>query len=79
MTKTWDRVSRVGIETCYGLDGLWIESQWGQIFRTRPERPWGPLSLLYDGYRILPGDKKAGAWRWPSAVSITEVKERVEL
>ena len=24
----------------------------GAIFRTRPDRPWGPPSLLYNGYRV---------------------------
>ena len=28
-----------------------------EIFRTRPDRPWGPLSLLYNGYRVIPGGK----------------------
>jgi hypothetical protein len=37
----------------------------GAIFRTRPDRPWGPPSLLYKGYRVFPGDKSAGAWCWP--------------
>jgi len=36
-----------------------------EIFRTRPDRPWGPPSLLYNGYRVFPGGKAAGAWRWP--------------
>ena len=40
----------------------------GEIFRTRPDRPWGPPSLLYNGYR-----------RWPHTPSSAEVKERVEL
>jgi hypothetical protein len=37
-------ISSVGIATRYGLDGPRIESRWGggEIFRTRPERPWGP-------------------------------------
>jgi len=35
----------------------------GEILRTRPERPWGPPSLLYNGYRVFPGGKAAGAWR----------------
>ena len=35
----------------------------GEIFLTRPDRPWGPPSLLYNGYRIFPGSKAAGAWR----------------
>jgi len=33
-----------------------------KFFRTRPDRPWGPPSLLYSGYRIFPGGKAAGAW-----------------
>ncbi len=31
-----------------------------KIFRTRPDRPWGPLSLLYNGYRVFCGGKEAG-------------------
>ena len=27
----------------------------GEIFRTCPDRPWGPYSLLYNGYRIFSG------------------------
>jgi hypothetical protein len=26
-----------------------------EIFRTRPDRLWGPPSPLYDGYRVFPG------------------------
>ena len=46
--------SSVGIATDYGLDGLGIESRWGEIFGL-PDRPWGPPSLLYNGYRVFPG------------------------
>jgi len=45
----------------YGLDGPGIESRWGEIFRTRPDRPWGPPSLLYNVYWVFPGGKAAGA------------------
>ena len=31
-----------------------------QIFRTRPDRSWGPPSLLYNGYRVFPWGKAAG-------------------
>jgi len=34
-----------------------------EIFRTRPDPPWGPPNLLHNGYRVFPGDKAAGAWR----------------
>ena len=50
--------SLVGIATGYGLDGPGIESRWwGEIFRTCPDRPWGPPSLLYNEYRVFPGGK----------------------
>jgi len=64
------RDSSVSIATCYGLEGG------GDIFRTRPDWSWGPLNLLYKGYRVFPG-----AWRGidhPSPSS-AEVKESVEL
>jgi len=28
-----------------------------EIFRTCPERPWGPPTFLYNGYRVLAGVK----------------------
>ena len=37
----------------------------GEIFRTHPDRPWGPPRLLYNGYWVFPGVKAAGAWCWP--------------
>ena len=30
----------------------------GEIFRTCPDRPWGPPILLYNGYRVFPGGKE---------------------
>ena len=52
----------------------------GQIFRTRSYRPWGPLSLLYNGYRLFPGVRASGAWRWPpTPIYSAEVKEGVQL
>jgi len=49
--------------TRYGLDGPGIESRLGEVFSTLPDRPWGPPSLVYSGYRAIPGSKAAGAWR----------------
>jgi hypothetical protein len=57
--------SSVGIATGYGLDGPGIEKKipvGARFFRTRPDRPWGSPSLLYNGYRVFPGGKAAGAW-----------------
>jgi hypothetical protein len=51
--------SSVGIATDYRLDGPGIESRWGgEIFRTCPDRPWGPPSLLYNRYRVFSGGKE---------------------
>jgi hypothetical protein len=55
-----------------------LNSGGGEIFRARPDMPWGPTSLLYNGYRFFPGRKEAGAWPWPPSPSSVEVKERVE-
>jgi hypothetical protein len=56
------RDSSVGIATRYELDGPGIEIGWGEIFRSHPDRPWGSHSLLYNGYRDIPGGKSAGPW-----------------
>jgi len=44
--------------TGYGLDGPVSNPGGGEIFRTCPDRPWGPPSLVYNGYRIFPGGKE---------------------
>jgi hypothetical protein len=33
-----------------------------KILRTRPDWPWFPPSLLYNGCRVFSGVKAAGAW-----------------
>jgi len=52
----------------------------GEIFRTCPDRPWGPPSLLYNGYRVFPGGKeRPGREADPSPPSSAVGHERVEL
>ena len=81
LRKTMGRDSSVGIATEYRLDGPGIKSRCrAKIFRNRPDRPWGPPSLLYNGYRVFPGGKE-----WPrrdadpSPTSSAVGHERVEL
>ena len=42
-----DRDSSVGIATPYGQDSPGIGYR--EIFRPRPDQPWGPSSLIYNG------------------------------
>jgi hypothetical protein len=48
------------IATGYGLEIRGSNPGVGEIFRTRPDRPWGPPTLLYNGYRVFPGGKASG-------------------
>jgi len=75
------RDSSEGIAIRYGMDGLVSNPGGRKIFRTRPDRPWAPPSLLYNGYRVFSGGKAAGTWRGVNHphLSSAEVKERVEL
>ena len=73
------RDSSAGITTRYGLDGPGIESRVGrEIFRTHPDRPWGPPSLLYNTYGAFPEVMcpGRGTGNPPSCVVINE---RVEI
>jgi hypothetical protein len=53
--------SSVGIATDYRLDGPGSNPGGGKIFHTRPDQPWGPPSLLYNGYWVFPRGKATGA------------------
>ena len=72
--------SSVGIATGYGLEGPGIESRWRRIFHTCPGQPWGPPSLLYNGYRVFPvGKERPGRDADSSPPSSAVGHERVEL
>jgi hypothetical protein len=68
------RDSSVGVATRYGLDGRESNPCGGEFFRTRPDGPWGQPILLHTGYRVFPGGKPDGAWRWTPTASSTEVE-----
>jgi len=52
----------------------------GEIFRTCPDRPWGPPSLLCNGYWVFPGGKEQpGRDADPSPPSSAVGHKRVEL
>lgn len=46
------RLGVVDIARRHRLDGSGIESRCGRDFGARPDRPWGPPSLLYNGYPV---------------------------
>jgi hypothetical protein len=65
--------SSVGIVSGYGMDGPGIESRWGAFFRSCPDRPWGPPSLLYNGYRVFPGVEYGRSVKLTLTLSSAEV------
>ena len=66
----------VGIASGSGLDYPEIEPGGDEIFRTCPERPWGPPSLLYNGHRVFPGSKeRLGRDADPSTPSSAVIKK----
>jgi hypothetical protein len=51
-----------------------------KVFCIRPDRPWGPHSLLYNGYRVFfLGLKRSGRGVNYPPPNSAEVKERVDL
>ena len=57
---------------------LWLATWWmfrvlnpcgGEIFCISTNRPWRPLSLLFNGYRgLFPGRETTGAWPLPPKI-----------
>ena len=66
----WLRAGRSGDRIAVGVE----------IFRTFPDQPWGPPSLLYSGYRVIPGGKeRPGRDADPSPPSSAMVKKEYSL
>jgi len=63
--------SSVSIASDYGLGGLGSNR-----FSARPDRLWGPHSLLHNGYRVFPGGKvrpgRAADHSPPSSAAVME-------
>jgi len=53
----------VSVATRYGLDGPGIESRWGRIFRTRPDRTRGHPTSYTNGTSCLSPIKSGWTWR----------------
>ena len=51
----------------------------GEIFHTRSKRPWGPPSLLCNGFGSFPAVERQGHGVDQPSPSSAEVKERAEL
>jgi len=41
----------------------YVQLSGGEVYRTRPNPPWGPSSFLYNGYRVILRGKAVGVWR----------------
>jgi len=77
MSPLLSRVSVDGIATGWTVWGS--NPGEGEIFRTRPDRPWGPPSLLCNGHWVsVPGVKRPGRGVDHPLPPSTEVNERVE-
>ena len=49
-------------------------------FSVRPDRPWGPSSVLYNGYRVFPGGRGGrGVGLTPHPHLVQKVLKRVPL
>jgi len=59
------RTGAVIIATCCVLTVRGSKLDGGEIYCAHLDRPRGLPSLLYNGYRVFPGCKAAGAWCWP--------------
>jgi hypothetical protein len=72
--------SVVVIVTRYGWTVRGSNPVGNEIFRTHPDRCWGPPNIRYNGYRnLFPRRKRPGRFVKHLRPSRDEVKERVEL
>ena len=55
MFKKWTGVAQSVQRLATGWTVRGLNTGGGEILRTRPDRPWGQPSLLYNGHRVIPG------------------------
>jgi hypothetical protein len=78
--KPGDRDSVAGIRTRYSWTARGSNPGGDNIFPTRPDKPWGPHSFLYNRRRVsFQGLKRPGRDGKQPSPSSAEVEERVEL
>ena len=78
-TKKQVRKKKYKERTREGIQGE-KKFRWDEILRTRPDRPWGPPSLLQNGYRVSTrGVKWSGTSLDHPLTSSAEDKEKLEL
>ena len=63
ITNWWAAIAQSVYRLATGWALRGTNSDGCEGFRAHPDRPWGPPSLLYNGYRVFPGSEAAGAWR----------------
>jgi len=72
----WARTVQSAQRIATGWTDQGLNPVGGEIFHTCADRPWGPPSLLYNGYRVFPGCKEwPGCDADPSPPSSATVKE----
>jgi hypothetical protein len=77
---TWARITQSVPRLATGWTFRGSNPGGGEIFRTSPDRSSSPTQPpIQCVTRLFPGNKAAGAWRWPPTPSSAEVKEKVEL
>jgi hypothetical protein len=76
----WARIAELVQQLAMGRTIWGSNPGGGKTFHTRPDQPWGPSSLLYNGYWIsFPGLKRPGRGINQPPQSSAKVKERLAL
>ena len=71
-----DTVSRVSVGVATDCWAVRDQIPVATRFLARPDRPWGPPNLLYNGYHVFPGGKvrpgRAADHSPPSSAAVME-------